>query len=96
MNIEEMLKIIELEQLEVYTKFVYGSLYIGGEYTISFLKEKDGVFRICAIGEKGKVIFDERTTDENYACQRTIEHMRKGKIVFSFSSDVNSSYNRAK
>ena len=96
MNINNMLKIIEDEQLDVYTNFVYGSIYTGGEYSVSFLKDSNGTFRICAVGERGKVIFDEVVTDENYACQKIVNHMRIGKKLCTQFSNGTSSYNRAK
>ena len=79
MSINEMLKVIEVEELDVYNKIVYGSIYYGGENCISFKKNEDGSMQICAIGERGRVIFDETIKDETVACNKIIDRLRIGK-----------------
>ena len=79
MTLNDVLKIIEEEQLDVYNKIVYGSIYTGGENCLSFQKNDDGSFRICAIGERGKVVFDEVIKDESVACEKIVNRLRVGK-----------------
>lgn len=73
MTVQEMREIIAGEELEKYSRFYFGTTYIG-ENCISMKPMPEGQYEVCVTGERGKNT--AWILSEPEACEKVIDYLR--------------------
>lgn len=89
LNIENLKKIILEEGLQNYAKIYFDSIYYGGENCLCIKKITSEQVHLCVIGERGRIVFEDKNLNENIACQIALKYMRDFKFLFANEQEEN-------
>ncbi|MEI3092767.1 MAG: hypothetical protein V8T48_02305 [Oscillospiraceae bacterium] len=77
------------EGLQNYARIYFDTIYYGGENCICIKKITSEQVHVCIIGERGRIVFEEKNLNENIACQVVLKYMRDLKFLFEDEQQEN-------